>query len=107
MSAVISKCGLHRYLLERESRVKPLVFVMLNPSKADAEPDDPTIGLQKLRQRPWVYRYSRCKPLCLQGNNPVELGTAKDPVGIDNDAYILKVCKDSDVCCAWDANAKF
>ena len=45
MSAVISKCGLHRYLLERESRVKPLVFVMLNPSKADAEPDDPTIGL--------------------------------------------------------------
>lgn len=44
-SAVISECGKYRYELHRtwdESRPKVL-FVMLNPSTADAELDDPTI----------------------------------------------------------------
>lgn len=49
-SAVISDCGTYRYTLTREwerddktSRFLGCVFVMLNPSTADAEVDDPTI----------------------------------------------------------------
>jgi hypothetical protein len=48
-SAILSADGLHRYILTRtwsgESlvAVKPLGFVMLNPSTADANQDDPTI----------------------------------------------------------------
>ena len=43
MSAVISDCQRYRYWLERDRGERPLVFVMLNPSTADAEVDDPTI----------------------------------------------------------------
>lgn len=43
--AIISECGLFRYQLWRIwDDTKPLVlFIMHNPSKADAETDDPTI----------------------------------------------------------------
>lgn len=44
-SAIISQDGLHRYELRREwaRNLPPFVAGMLNPSKADAEVDDPTI----------------------------------------------------------------
>lgn len=43
-SANISDCGKYRYWLERKwSKAAPQVFIMLNPSTADASLDDPTI----------------------------------------------------------------
>jgi hypothetical protein len=43
-SARLSRCGRYRYLLERRWADGPaLAWVMLNPSTADAEVDDPTI----------------------------------------------------------------
>ena len=42
--AVISNCGLYRYSLTRRWNRGPIMlFVMLNPSTADADVDDPTI----------------------------------------------------------------
>lgn len=43
--AYISECGLFRYLLTRtwDAALPALVFTMLNPSKADAKRNDPTI----------------------------------------------------------------
>ncbi len=42
--AVLSPDGLYRYRLERTwSESSPLTWIMLNPSTADAEEDDPTI----------------------------------------------------------------
>lgn len=44
-SAAISPCGLYRYELRRvwDLSLPPAVFLMLNPSTADAEKDDATI----------------------------------------------------------------
>lgn len=44
-SAIISECGLYRYELRRvwDETLPPAVFIMLNPSTADAEKNDPTI----------------------------------------------------------------
>ncbi|WP_259275293.1 DUF1643 domain-containing protein [Raoultella terrigena] len=45
-SAVFSDCGLYRYSIARTwDETKPYaVFIGLNPSYADAEHDDPTLG---------------------------------------------------------------
>ena len=46
MSAMISPDGLYRYWLQRETGIdndKIMLFVMLNPSVADAVENDPTI----------------------------------------------------------------
>lgn len=43
-SAVISNCGRYRYRLDRKWADGPVMgFIMLNPSTADGEKDDPTI----------------------------------------------------------------
>lgn len=52
--AEVSICGHYRYLLEQRWRSgAPLLWVMLNPSIADAERDDPTIR----RCRKWASRW--------------------------------------------------
>jgi len=44
-NAVLSECGRYRYTIERSWAICPnyLMLVMLNPSTADAEKNDPTI----------------------------------------------------------------
>jgi hypothetical protein len=63
-TAVISDCGRYRYSLTRswadgDNRV---VFVMLNPSTADAEVDDPTIRRCIGFAKAWA---GRRQPVCL------------------------------------------
>ena len=137
--ATISKCGKYRYRLWREWRGTPnarwdwwtnddgspvvdgagaqlgepevCVFVMLNPSTADGNQDDPTIRRCVAFAKSWGYErvevvnlfaYRATDPRTLLG-----LGHNDDPVGVDNQSYIEQVIHDTHttrVVCAWGAH---
>lgn len=115
-NALISDCGKYRYWLTRhfmymgEMRHGTVLFVMLNPSTADGECDDPTIRRCKGFASGWGYRTLVVVNLyAYRATNPAELWRADDPVGPDNDLHIqeaINQCKVDSVVCAWGANAK-
>ena len=94
--AVLSPCGTWRYELPREwGNGNRLVVVMLNPSTADAEKDDPTIrrviGFAK------SHGFGNLLVLnifALRSTDPDGLRVAQDPVGPDNDAHIHEALLD-------------
>ena len=107
-SAVISSDGLYRYRLDRRwgygARV---VWIMLNPSTADAEQDDASIRRITGFSRGWGF--SALTVVNLYGwraTDPTDLWSAADPVGPDNDRHIAEVCATSHVIAAWGANAR-
>lgn len=106
MSAVISDCSNYRYVLEREKGSNPLVFLMLNPSTADASLDDPTI--RRCRRFAFDNGYTGIVVVNLfafRATKPKDLFSANDPVGPLNELYISEQTIQKDVCCAWGANA--
>ena len=110
-SATLSDCGRFRYRLARnwsESADEPvLLFVMLNPSTADAEINDPTIkrcmsfaraegfgGIEVVN----LFAYRATKPAVLR--------SAGWQVGPKNDHHITQAASTaSGVCVAWGAHA--
>lgn len=111
MSASISPCGQYRWRLERRfdsgSR-GPMLFVMLNPSTADADMDDATIR----RCISFAKRdgYSGIVVVNLYGfraTDPAELWLQSDPIGWLNDCFIINEChRVDDVVLAWGATAR-
>lgn len=92
--ALVSPCRTYRYWLLRgwtEGLRRPvLTFVMLNPSTADVEKDDPTIrkcvGFAK---RLGYNAIDVVNLFALRATNPEELKRFDgDPVGPDNDKWI-------------------
>ena len=107
--AILSGCGKFRYVLTRFwDYSKPLaLFVMLNPSTADATRDDPTIrkclGFARVHNAGaiavvnlWAYR----------ATSPKDLRTAGYPVGLSNDYWIDSLMEQADqVIFAWGEQA--
>ena len=113
MTAKISECGQYRYLLTRKSELDcpdkgTALFVMLNPSTADAETDDPTIRRCRGFARDWGCAGLTVANLyAFRATNPSELWSQDDPVGPDNNEELYALAKEyGDVVCAWGANAK-
>ena len=89
--AIISDCGLYRYLLTREwdREAPPALFVMLNPSTADATRDDPTVRRCVGFARAWGCGGLRVANLfAFRSASPGALHDAADPVGPDNDRHL-------------------
>lgn len=103
--AIISDCKQYRYRLWRIwDDSKPLVlFIMLNPSTADALKDDPTIRRCINFAHSWGYGgimvgnlFSYCS------SNPKELLKVSNPVGEDNNSHILDMHAQCRLTvCAW------
>jgi hypothetical protein len=107
-SAVISEDVRYRYRLDRRWGPGPrVVWLMLNPSTADAEQDDATIRRIRAFSQGWGFSALTVVNLyAWRTTDPAGLWTAADPVGPDNDRHIAEVCATSHVIAAWGAHAR-
>lgn len=91
-SAVVSEDGLYRYRLTRMvgSGERIALFIMLNPSTADAVQDDRTIGRCKSFARAWGCGELFVENLfAFRATEPDDMLAAADPVGPLNTDYII------------------
>lgn len=121
-AAIMSSCRRFRYMLSRRwnEALPALMFVMLNPSTADAHVDDPTIvkciGFAKRMGYGGIEVFNL---FAYRATDPADLRRAGYPVGPENDALFgqhlreyfetsmhLGTFKDVRVVCAWGANAR-
>lgn len=109
--AVISECGRYRYALTRETGYPggegTVLFVMLNPSTADATTDDPTIRRCLGFARQWGYaRLAVGNLFALRATDPRELlSSAVDTVGPENDSWLDQLAGGAaETIAAWGAH---
>jgi hypothetical protein len=106
-SAVISTDGLYRYHLSRKVGDGALAatFIMLNPSTADAEVDDPTVRKVTEFARRWGCGELHVVNLfAFRATNPAALRDAADPVGPENREWVRRAVEqasDALIVCAW------
>jgi hypothetical protein len=109
-SASLSACGRYRYRLERDLRRSgaAAVFVMVNPSRADAESDDPTIRrCIGFALRLGAGRLVVVNLFAYRATDVRELRRVEDPIGPDNDRHIEAALREADLhVAAWGAFAK-
>ena len=109
--AIISACGQYRYRLWRvwDAGLPVLVFVMLNPSTADANCDDPTVRkCMGFAKRLGYGGIVIVNLFAYRATHPKDLKGAGWPIGPENDEHIARVAAapGSTVVCAWGANAR-
>ncbi len=94
--ANFSLCKTYRYTLQRTLSRDGLgicVFIMLNPSTADADTNDPTVRRCVGYADAWGYRtLTVLNAFAFRGTDPKNMKAAEDPVGPDNDHWIHSVC---------------
>jgi hypothetical protein len=112
-SAVVSDCGKYRYHLYRkvgESR-RAATFIMLNPSTADHEVDDPTIRKVMGFARRWGCDELHVVNLfAFRATKPADLREATDPVGPENRDWLRRAVElacDGPVVCAWGTHGAY
>ncbi len=104
-SAIISPCGKYRYRLERNTchYGGATGVIMVNPSTADAEQDDPTIRkLKGFGERNGWGRIIVGNLFAYRATDVRELGKIADPVGPANDDELAMIALTVDrVVFAW------
>lgn len=90
--------GPYRYRLWRRwADGARVVFVLLNPSTADAVVDDPTLGRCVGFARSWgMGGLDVVNLFAYRARNPAELRRVEDPVGPDNDRALELACEGAD-----------
>lgn len=110
--ATISPCGLYRYTLSREIEYDAfpenfdggrVLWVMLNPSTADATINDPTIRRCIGYTRAWgMSGFDVVNLYAYRATAPTTLWLVDDPVGPENDDHIADCAEyASRIVCAW------
>jgi hypothetical protein len=95
-TAIISPCGTYRYVLTRRIPqvirwVKPILFVMLNPSTATAQVPDPTLTrCEGFAAREHCTDLTIVNLFAFRSAYPEDLRAAVDPVGPDNIRHVTE-----------------
>jgi hypothetical protein len=112
-SAVVSDCGKYRYHLYRKlgQGQRAATVIMLNPSTADHEVDDPTIRKVMGFVRRWGCDELHVVNLfASRATKPADLRQATDPVGSANRAWLLRAIElacDGLVVYAWGTHGSY
>lgn len=99
-SADFSPCRTWRYTLIREwdSTLPRVMFLLLNPSTADENVDDPTNRRGLGYAMDWGYGACVfCNLFAFRTPYPKEMKAAPDPVGPENDAYLHREHEKADL----------
>lgn len=108
--AVLSDCGRYRYLLRRawDHKLPRALFVMLNPSTADADVDDATIrSCIRLCKALGYGSFEVVNLFAWRSTDPDGLHHTPDAVGPDCDKIAEAAINRCDVAiCAWGAHAE-
>jgi len=109
-NAIISADGKYRYQLSRiwDEEKPNILFIMLNPSTADADVDDPTIRRVMNFSKSWGYGGVFVGNLyAFRSTDPKALRHTDDPVGEDNIEHIKELIGVTErVVYAWGNNQK-
>jgi hypothetical protein len=108
--AEFSHCGEYRYGLSRtwDRGRQAVLWIMLNPSTASAEVDDPTVRRTQEFARRWGYGGVVVANLFARRcTRPIHLKDPGDPVGPRNDSYLVQLAGEPQiglVVAAWGAH---
>lgn len=106
--AILSDCGRYRYLLRREWDASKLgaLFIMLNPSTADANVDHATIRSCVRLSKSWGYgSLEVCNLFAWRATDPEELSKAEDVVGpLNSEIARAAIERSCTSICAWGAH---
>lgn len=117
-SAVFSPCGTYRYTLKRNwflpgTPQRLCAFIMLNPSTADAEADDPTTRrCMAFARELGCDRYAAVNLFAFRSPSPAAMLAARDPIGPENDIWIRTIAHHARrtggyVICGWGVHGKY
>ena len=104
-TALISDCKKYRYKLSRQWNRdgSMIMFIMLNPSTADADIDDPTIRRCISFAKSWgAGGFYVGNLFAYRSKTPKDLLSALDPIGEENKNHLNDMLNDSVFAvCAW------
>ena len=107
-SATFSECRRYRYTLSRRWCLdkKKVAFIGLNPSTADEFKDDATVRRCANYALDWGFgSLQMLNIFAFRATEPAEMKSEPEPVGPENDSYLVKVVQTVDlIVCGWGAN---
>lgn len=98
-TAIFDETGSYRYQLGRrwQKEGPTVAFIMLNPSTADANQDDPTLrACIQFAQRWECAALSVVNLFGYRTPHPKVLRRAADPVGPENDEYVMRAVEQAE-----------
>lgn len=106
---VFSNDRKYRYVLKHswldmfDTEEKSIVWIALNPSTADEDQLDPTLTrIRNFSSDNGFNSFYMLNLFAYRATNPKDMLSQVDPIGIDNDYWINKICHENSlVVCCW------